>query len=87
MVTSTELAPPTQYAAPGGLLKQRRDPVLVILGEERVGSRLSCAWVFTHAGLMPGDYPLTDGSTVTVPKGLCGDTARAHRGATLEVKQ
>lgn len=86
MLTSVELAPPVQVMT-GGLLKQRREPVIALLGAVRTGSHLSCDWVFTHAGLVPGEYQLSDGSTVAIPKNLCGETASARRGVTLEVKQ
>lgn len=85
MLTSVELAPPVRVTTPEGLLKQVREPVLALVRAERFDSKLSCAWVFTHAGLVPGDYPLNDGTTVTIPKSLVGETAQARRGVTLEV--
>lgn len=81
---SVERTPGKQQAV-GGVLKSVREPVLILIGE-RKGDSLSCDWVFTHAGLMPGEYPLTNGITVNVPKALCSSEHRVVRGVTLEVK-
>lgn len=75
---------PGRQALVGGVVKLVTEPVLVIIGE-RTGTHLSCDWVFTHAGLMPGDYPLVGGLTVRVPRALCAESHRAWRGVTLEV--
>lgn len=69
----------------GGVLKNVREPVLAIIGEQTDKS-ISSDWVFTHAGLMPGDYPLTTGFTVSIPQALCSSEHRVVRGVTLEVK-
>lgn len=78
---------PGQQRLVGGVLKATRQPVLVLVGAQRLGALLSCDWVITHAGLIPGDYPLRDGTTVRIPQSLCGDAHRASRGVTLEVKR
>ena len=77
---------PARQELVGGVLKSIRDPVLVLLGTQRVGSRLSCDWVFTHAGLVPGPYELESGQTVLIPPALTRrDAPGVHRGVTLEV--
>lgn len=85
ILSSVEHAPGRQELV-GGVLKRVREPVLVLVEPVRAGAHLSCAWVFTHAGLVAGDYELSDGSTVSIPKGLCGDSAQARQGVTLEVR-
>jgi hypothetical protein len=85
LLTSVETILGPVRVSEDGLLKQPREPVLVLVGVERAGSLLSCDWVFTHAGLMPGPYALSDGTTVSIPPGLCGDSHQVRRGVTLEV--
>ena len=86
MLTSVELAPPVQVMT-GGLLKQRREPVVVILGERREGGTLSCGWLFTHPGLVPGAYELKDGTTVRIPPARCSGSGVAAHSVTLEVSE
>lgn len=86
ILESVERAPARQTLV-GGVLKRIPEPVLVLIGVSRLGALLSCDWVITHAGLIPGDYPLRDGTTVRIPQSLCGDAHRASRGVTLEVKR
>lgn len=80
-----EPAPGRVVMSRGGHLKRVREPVLALIGE-RDGDSISCNWVFTYAGLVPGPYELSDGTTVTIPQSLCGETALARRGVTLEVR-
>lgn len=82
--TSVERAPGRQSVV-GGVLKSVREPVLAIIGEQTDKS-ISSDWVFTHAGLVPGDYPLTNGITVSIPQALCSSEHRVVRGITLEVR-
>lgn len=85
MLVSVEKTPGRQ-ALVGGLLKHIREPVLVAVGCHLNGSRLSCDWLFTHAGLVPGPYPLESGITIHVPDTLCGrDKHRVSRDVHLEV--
>lgn len=84
MLTSVELAPPVNTVTAGGRLKSLREPVIVILGETRTNQHLSCAVIFTHAGLMPGVYELNDGTRVRIPHELVGDTHRTSYSVTLE---
>lgn len=84
VVTSVERAPGRQKLV-GGVLKHVREPVLVLVNARREGRNLFCDWVFTHAGLVPGEYALTDGVTVVIPKALCGPEARYRNSTTLEV--
>ena len=72
-------------ASGSGTLKQERAPVLVLLGAKRDGQKLSCLVALTHAGLVPGPYPLSDGTTVHIPERLVGTKARFHVNVTLEV--
>lgn len=85
MVLESVETTPGQQRLVGGVLKATRQPVLVLVGAQRLGALLSCDWVITHAGLIPGNYPLRDGTTVRIPPALCGDSHRASRGVTLEV--
>jgi hypothetical protein len=86
VLTSVELAPPVQIVS-GGLLKQRREPVVVLLGSRREGGTLSCDWLFTHPGLVPGAYALTDGSTIRIPPARCSGSGVAAHSVTLEVSE
>lgn len=86
MVLESVETTPGQPRLVGGVLKATKQSVLVLVGAQRLGALLSCDWVITHAGLIPGDYPLRDGTIVRIPPALCGDTHRASRGVTLEVK-
>jgi len=72
-------------AVEDGLLKQRREPVLALVSPRLNGRHLSCDWVFTHPGLMPGPYPLTNDLTVTIPPELCSGSGTARHAITLEV--
>lgn len=86
MLTSIELTPGTLTVSGAGVLKNTREPVLVILGAKPAGASLSCEVVFTHAGLQPGPYELADGRVVVIPPALVGNEARVHYSVTLEVK-
>lgn len=66
-------------------MKQRREPVVVLLDSRRDGNTLSCTWLFTHPGLVPGPYQLQDGSTVMIPPARCSDRGVAAHTVTLEV--
>lgn len=85
MILESVETTPGQQRLVGGVLKATRQPVLVLVNPVPLGGLLSCDWVITHAGLIPGNYPLRDGTTVRIPPALCGDTHRASRGVTLEV--
>lgn len=74
-----------QLQAEGGLLKQPREPVLVLANPVQHEQTVSCDWVFTHPGLVPGAYPLTNGITVSIPTGLCSQEGQAAPDQTLEV--
>lgn len=77
---------PGRQALAGGVLKMLKEPVLAAVGCRRDGARLSCDWLFTHAGLVPGDYALESGITVRVPEALTSrEGHRVSRGVTLEV--
>lgn len=83
LFTSVERAPGHQRVV-GGVLKSVREPVISIVGE-RAGAVLSCDWLFTYAGLVPGDYALTEGFSVRIPQRFTGREAVCLRGVTLEV--
>lgn len=85
MILESVETTPGQQRLVGGVLKATRQPVLVLVNPTPTGGLLSCDWVITHAGLIPGKYPLRDGTTVRIPPNVCGDTHRATRGVTLEV--
>ena len=76
-----------QLTVEGGILKQHREPVLVLVNPVRDGTHLSCDWIFTHPGLVPGAYPLVGGLKVNIPPELCAPEGRADANAnvTLEV--
>lgn len=74
-------------ASGSGTLRQERAPVLVLIGAKRDGASLSCLVALTHAGLMPGPYPLSDGTTVLIPERLVGSKAGVHAHVTLEVQE
>ncbi len=70
----------------GGVLKHVREPVLAAAGCYLDGPRLSCDWLFTHAGLVPGPYELESGITVHIPESLVSqEKHRVSRGVILEV--
>lgn len=69
----------------GGLLKQPREPVLALANPVQHEQTVSCDWVFTHPGLVPGPYRLTNGTTVVIPPALCPVDGRAVPDQTLEV--
>lgn len=73
-------------AVEDGLLKQRREPVLVAVNPRRTGTHVFCDWVFTHPGLVPGPYLLTNGTTITIPPARCSESGVAAHSVTLEVK-
>jgi hypothetical protein len=85
MIVSAETTPAGMSLSGSGTLKNTRVPVVVLLGEARSGSRLSCAVALFHAGLEPGDYEMSDGSTVRVPSALVGAEHVAIPSVTLEV--
>lgn len=74
-------------ASGSGTLKQERAPVVVLIGAKREGRTLSCLVALTHAGLVPGPYPLSDGATVLIPERLVGSKAQCHPNVTLEVQE
>ena len=83
--TSVERTPGKQ-AVVGGVLKSVREPVIAAIGE-RAGPHLSCDWLFTHAGLVPGAYEMRGGWTVVVPEKFTRREAPGvFRGVTLEVQ-
>lgn len=73
------------YVTPGGLYKERSEPVLVALAPQRREAGLFCPVLFLHAGLEPGVYPLEDGTSVRVPPQMVGEAARVLQRVTLEV--
>lgn len=73
------------YVTPGGLYKERAEPVIVALSPERREAGLFCPVLFLHAGLEPGDYPLKDGPAVRVTPEMVGDASRVLQDVTLEV--
>lgn len=85
MLLSVELTPPQAVVSAAGVMKHVREPVLAIVGAEHAEGRLSCAAVFTHAGLVPGVYALQGGLTVRIPEGLVSDKHKASQNVTLEV--
>jgi predicted peroxiredoxin len=87
MITSAELTPEGMSLSGSGTLKDKRVPVVILLGEKRAGSTLSCALALFHAGLEPGVYPMSDGCSVVVPKALVSTKHEAHPHVTLEVIQ
>lgn len=73
-------------AVEDGLLKQRREPVLALVSPRLNGRHLSCDWLFTHPGLVPGPYELVGGITVHIPPARCSESGVAAHSVTLEVK-
>lgn len=87
MLVSVETALGPQRVSGGGVLKRQREPVVVLIGPRREGAFLSCDWLFTHPGLVPGPYELSDGTTVVIPPARCSDSGVAAHTVTLEVRQ
>lgn len=87
MLVSVETTLGPQRVSEGGVLKRLREPVVVLIGPRREGAFLSCDWLFTHPGLVPGPYELSDGTTVVIPPARCSDSGVAAHTVTLEVRQ
>lgn len=85
MLLSVELTPPQAVVSAAGVMKQVREPVLAVVGAEYRDGHLSCAAVFTHAGLIPGPYVLQGGLTVRIPQALVSDKHKVSQNVTLEV--
>ena len=80
----TTLGP--QRVSEGGVLKQPREPVLVLINPVLDEGIVSCSWLFTHPGLIPGDYPLTNGVSVHVPREHCSPDGSDAPEVTLEAR-
>lgn len=85
MITSVETTPGGYRPSESGVLKEVRDPVIVLLGAVRNGNTLSCSVASFHAGLEPGAYEMSDGTRINVPAALVGSKPTTHVNATLEV--
>ena len=85
MITSVELTPASMRASGSGTLKRTREPVIALFKPERKGEGLYCAVASFHAGLEPGEYELSDGTTIRVPAFLVSAKHEHHTSVTLEV--
>lgn len=85
MLVSVELTPAGFGLSGSGTIKSGREPVICLLGAERSGATLVCAVASFHAGLEPGVYTLSDGSSVRVPADLVSSKHTHHPLVTLEV--
>jgi len=84
MLTSVETTLVETFTS-RGVQKRVPMPVLVILGPSREGRALSCSNLMTYAGLIPGPYLLTDGTTVGIPAEFVGDDPQYRHDVTVEV--
>ena len=86
MITSVETTLSGARLTGSGTLKNTRVPVIVLVGAKRENHTVFCSLASFHAGLVPGEYEMSDGTTITVPKGLVGSKHAHHPNVTLEVR-
>ena len=84
LIESTERTNARQVITPAGRVRSVSDAVICAPGASWRGAGLHCPVLLLHAGLLPGDYPLTDGGQVTITEEMVGDTPRVIHGITLK---